>query len=110
MHHVAFVVYPGFELLDASGPAAAFNSANRALQQEGRAAFYNVVMACAGGGPVTSSSGIAVQAQAMEEIARRGVDTVLVVGAEQEHLMPIASAMSIPVVTPAEVQSRPSTT
>jgi transcriptional regulator GlxA family with amidase domain len=42
MHPVTFIVYPGFELLDTAGPASAFNSANRALSQAGKPAFYNV--------------------------------------------------------------------
>jgi hypothetical protein len=39
MHHVIFIVYPGFELLDVSGPASVFSGANRARgpQAEGRA-------------------------------------------------------------------------
>jgi hypothetical protein len=36
MHRVAFVVYPGFELLDMSGPVAVFDGANHVLAQAGK--------------------------------------------------------------------------
>jgi hypothetical protein len=42
MHRVVFVVYPGFELLDLSGPGSAFNSADCALRLSGKADFYRV--------------------------------------------------------------------
>ena len=68
MHHVAFIVYPGYELLDASGPASAFNSANRALSQQGQPPFYKVELLSAQGGIVESSSGVAVQTRRIGEL------------------------------------------
>src|SRR5256885_15676519 len=56
MHRVTFIVYPGFELLDTAGPASAFNSANRALSQAGKQAFYSVALVSAHGGSISSSS------------------------------------------------------
>ncbi|MEN2979678.1 helix-turn-helix domain-containing protein [Tistrella bauzanensis] len=95
MHHVVLIVYPGFELLDASGPASVFNSANRALCQQGRAPFYAVDLVSAGGGPVDSSSGIAVDTTAISALAPGCAQTVLIAGAEREHLLP---AMADPVL------------
>lgn len=89
MHHVAFVVYPGFELLDMSGPASVFTSANRTLGLSEKPPFYAIDLVSATGGPVTSSSGVAVETQSLEEVARKAVDTLLVAGAEREHLLPI---------------------
>lgn len=89
MHRLVFVVYPGFELLDTSGPISVFTGANRALSLRGRPPFYVIDLVSAAGGPVTSSSGIAVQTQSLEEHAREAVDTLLVVGAEREHLLPV---------------------
>ncbi|MHB0952913.1 MAG: AraC family transcriptional regulator [Allorhizobium sp.] len=88
MHHVAFIVYPGFELLDASGPASVFNSANRALGQRNQPAFYNVELVSANGGAVESSSGIAVETRAITELEPGDAQTVLVAGAEREQLLP----------------------
>lgn len=92
MHRVAFIVYPGFELLDTSGPISVFTSANRALGLSGKPPFYAVDLASPAGGPVTSSSGVAVHTQSLKERAREAVDTLLVAGAESEHLLPVLSA------------------
>jgi len=89
MHRVAFIVYPGFELLDTSGPVSVFTSANRALGLGGEPALYAVELLSPSGGPVTSSSGVAVQTRSLEACAGEAVDTFLVVGAEREHLLPV---------------------
>ncbi len=87
MHPVAFIVYPGFELLDVSGPASVFNGANRALRQRGTSDFYNLMIASAEGGAVESSGGIALESRPIAELRPGQVRTVLVVGAEREPLM-----------------------
>ncbi|MCP4564205.1 MAG: helix-turn-helix domain-containing protein [Bosea sp.] len=89
MHHVAFVVYPGFELLDMSGPASVFTSANRSLGLSEKPPFYAIDLVSVAGGPVTSSSGVVVETRSLEECERQAVDTLLVVGAERENLLPI---------------------
>ena len=66
MHRVAFIVYPGFELLDTSGPISVFTSANRALGLGGKPPFYAVELLSPSGGPVTSSSGVAVHTQSLD--------------------------------------------
>ncbi|ARU04782.1 AraC family transcriptional regulator [Comamonas serinivorans] len=99
MHAIVFIVYPGFELLDVSGPASVFQGANRALSQAGRPAFYRVGLASALGGLVPSSCGLAVHteplAEHMEPLAGHteplagrapAPDTLLVAGAEREPL------------------------
>lgn len=88
MHQVVFIVYPGFELLDASGPASVFNSANGALAQSGRPKFYAVSLVSAGGGAVESSCGVAVETRPIGEVAPGDGRTVLVTGAEKERLLP----------------------
>lgn len=87
MHHVAFIVYPGFELLDVSGPASVFNGANRALGQRGKPAFYEIALASAEGGAVESSGGVALETRPIAELRPGQARTVLVVGAEREPLM-----------------------
>ncbi|GAB3677258.1 GlxA family transcriptional regulator [Salinisphaera aquimarina] len=88
MHHVVFVVYPGFELLDTSGPASVFNSANRALAQFGRPAYYKVGLVSADGGTIESSSGVAVDTGCICDFRPGDVSTILIAGAEREHLLP----------------------
>ncbi len=98
MHQVIFVVYPGFELLDASGPAAVFNSANRALGQQGKPAFYEVTLVSAEGGAIDSSSGIAVDTAPIVELRPGEVHTILVAGAERE---PLLAAVADPILRAA---------
>lgn len=88
MHHVVFAVYPGFELLDMSGPASVFASANRCLELRQQPPFYAVSPVSAAGGPVTSGCGIAIDTQSLRKRIRKEVDTLLVVGAEREHVLP----------------------
>lgn len=88
MHRVVFVVYPGFELLDTSGPASVFSSANRALGQMGRPAYYRVGLASAGGGAVESSSSVVVETTCITELRPGEAQTVLIAGAEREQLLP----------------------
>ncbi|MGF6160381.1 transcriptional regulator GlxA family with amidase domain [Ensifer sp. KUDG1] len=89
MHRLTFVVYPGFELLDTSGPISVFTGANRALGHSGKPPFYAVDLVSPAGGTVTSSSGIAVLTRSLEACAREGIDTLLVAGAEREHLLAV---------------------
>jgi transcriptional regulator GlxA family with amidase domain len=86
MHRVAFVVYPGFELLDMSGPVAVFDGTNHVLAQSGKAPFYIVDVISTEGGLIRSSSGVTVQSSARNALDSRP-DTLLVMGAQQEELM-----------------------
>jgi transcriptional regulator GlxA family with amidase domain len=85
-HSVALIVYPGFELLDASGPASVFAGANHSLCQHGKPPFYAIETASPHGGPVASSSGIALQTRQLSTLLPARVDTLLVVGAEADSV------------------------
>jgi transcriptional regulator GlxA family with amidase domain len=98
MHHVAIVIYPGFELLDAAGPASVFNVANRALAARGSAPFYEVALISAACGAMESSSGVALETKAIDEVQPGEVQTLLVAGAEGEHLVP---ALADPILLAA---------
>jgi transcriptional regulator GlxA family with amidase domain len=95
MHNVVFVVYPGFELLDMAGPSSVFNSANRALGQQGKPAFYNIRLVSAAGGAVESSARVLVETTRITDLEPGDVQTILVVGAEREGLLP---ALDSPVI------------
>ncbi|MEP6547912.1 MAG: GlxA family transcriptional regulator [Gammaproteobacteria bacterium] len=73
--HVAFLVYPGFQLLDAAGPIAAFEIAAR-YSPDG----YTLRVIAANPGLVTSSSGVPLQAYAFG--TARGIDTLIVAGGD----------------------------
>ncbi len=88
MHRIACVVYPGFELLDVSGPASVCNGANWALGQRGKEPFYETLLASAEGGAVTSSSGVSLETRPIANLCPGEIDTLLVAGAEREQLLP----------------------
>ena len=98
MRHIVFVVYPGFELLDMSGPVSVFNGANRALAARGESPCYRVDLASGAGGPVASSSGVAVDTRGIDGLRLDAIDTLLVVGAERE---PLLQAMRDPALREA---------
>src|SRR3712207_9206884 len=71
---IAVVVFPGFQLLDAAGPTAAFEIAERF-----RPGSYDLALLAPGGGEVESSSGLRLSAGPL----RTGpFDTVIVSGGE----------------------------
>jgi transcriptional regulator GlxA family with amidase domain len=85
-HLVAILVYPGFELLDASGPASVFNAANRALSRNRKLPFYTVEPVSADGGLVRSNTGVALQTSALSRMRPAKVDTLLIAGAEADDV------------------------
>src|SRR5262245_22712978 len=71
---VAIVIHPGFQLLDAAGPIAAFEIADRF-----RPGSYELALLAPGGGDVESSSGLRL----LSEPLREGpFDTIVVAGGE----------------------------
>jgi len=75
---IAIVVFPGFQLLDAAGPVAVFEMAERF-----RPDSYAISVLAPGGGVVRSSSGVSLAAEPMS--ARR-FDTVIVSGGNLSQL------------------------
>lgn len=98
MHQIAFVVFPGFELLDVAGPTSVFNGANRALRQSEKTEFYKIALASAEGGAIESSSGIAVETVAITALRPGDAQTVLVAGAERQ---PLLQAVADPILRAA---------
>jgi len=98
MHHVVFVVYPGFEILDVSGPSSVFNGANHALAMDGAPEFYAIDLVSGCGGSVASSCGIVVDTRRADDLSSSSIDTLLVAGAEREPLLP---AMTDPMLRDA---------
>jgi transcriptional regulator GlxA family with amidase domain len=72
---VALLIYPGFQLLDAAGPIAAFEIAARY-----RPGGYDLRVIAAEPGLVASSSGVSMQAVRLGRA--RGVDTLVVAGGD----------------------------
>ena len=70
---IAFLIYPDFQLLDATGPIVAFEIAQRS-----RPDFYEWNLVAAQPGPVTSTAGVTLEAAPFS--APSTVDTLVVVG------------------------------
>lgn len=75
---LSFLVAPGFELLDLSGPLCAFTVARNIHH-----ASYDITVISAAGGPVCGATGISVETK--RACAGRQ-DTVIVVGGPEAHL------------------------
>jgi transcriptional regulator GlxA family with amidase domain len=82
--HVAFFVFPDFQLLDLSGPLAAIQMAGAASSDA-----YSAIVMSEEGGEVVSSSGVAVTTR---PACDSGIDTLIVVGGRGVH--PRASSPS----------------
>lgn len=74
------LVYPGFLLLDATGPAQVFSSANDEARDAGLPEPYRIHMICAGGGPVMSSAGVTVHTEALPPPSALAGATLIVSG------------------------------
>jgi transcriptional regulator GlxA family with amidase domain len=72
---LAMLVYPGFQLLDATGPMAAFEVANRFS-----GGLYDIAMVATDPGLVRSSSGVAVEALPLPDAV--SLDTLVVSGGD----------------------------
>lgn len=80
IHHVWFVVFERFQLLDVCGPLQVFATANEELELAGRKARYETCIHGLDGGSVRSSSGVALEASALPRRLVRAVDTLIVPG------------------------------
>jgi transcriptional regulator GlxA family with amidase domain len=71
---VGLVLFPGFQILDAAGPIAAFEIAERY-----RPGSYSLQVVAPGGGAIESSSGVPMAAQPLDQTA---FDTIIVAGGD----------------------------
>lgn len=85
MREISFLVFPGFQLLDLSGPLAAFEMAGRMVNTP-----YNIQILSLMGGVVTSSCGLPIITEPVEESP---IDTFIVVGGS-----PCFEAASVPIL------------
>ncbi|NHZ37107.1 GlxA family transcriptional regulator [Massilia rubra] len=85
------LVFPNFLLLDATGPVQVFSSANDEARDAGRAPPYRIHLVAAGGGAVTSSSGVALLAAPLPGPDLDGA-TLIVSGGRVEALPCAAQA------------------
>jgi transcriptional regulator GlxA family with amidase domain len=77
---IAFVVFPGFQLLDAAGPIAAFEIAGRHQPDT-----YELAVLAPEAGPVASSSGVKMAAEALND---GPIDTIVIAGGDGTRSLP----------------------
>ena len=85
------LVFQNFLLLDATGPAQVFSTANDEARDAGRPLPYRIHLIAPGGGLVTSSSGISVMTQALPRRSLAG-STLIVAGGRIIDVPSAASA------------------
>lgn len=88
---VALLAYEGFQILDLTGPAAVFESANYFLRRQA----YEVWTVSPGGDAVRSSSGVVVRTRALKPVPKSRIDTFLVMGAARPE---VVAALRDPLV------------
>ena len=77
---VVLVVYPGAQILDVSGPAAVFTTANRCSGED----HYEVEVVSASGKVAPTSGALSIETRRAQSVAIRGIDTLLVVGGDDD--------------------------
>lgn len=77
LKRVVFLVYPGVTLLDVTGPAQVFSSAN---ENNFAGPAFEIVIASSAGGPVTTDTGVALDTVSLEDAERTPIDTLIVAG------------------------------
>lgn len=82
MHTILMIAYEGAQVLDLTGPAAVFAEAAEFRD----APPYRIVMASITGGPIPTSSGVALSTVPLETVKADGTDTVLIPGASPRAL------------------------
>lgn len=82
---IVFVVYPGCQSLDLTGPYEVFAGANAVLADGGRALRYRMTIAGPAAGPVRTESGLGIVADAALSAVRAPVDDLIVVGGFGSH-------------------------
>lgn len=80
---IAFLAYEGFQILDLTGPAAVFESANYLLKRQA----YKIWSASPAGGTLLSSCGVAVATRALKRVPKSRIDTFLIVGAAKPEVV-----------------------
>ena len=78
---IVIVIYPGITLLDATGPAQVFSSANNAAGAGGRR-LYDLVLASPRGGAIFSDTGIELGTVSLAEASSQTIDTLIIAGGD----------------------------
>jgi transcriptional regulator GlxA family with amidase domain len=81
-HNIAFVAFDAFQMLDITGPASVYGSANDVLAEDA----YAVSIVSSAGGPVTASCGVAISSLGIADSDPAQFDAVFVSGGHDDAL------------------------
>lgn len=81
-HRLVLLTFPGTQILDVTGPTSVFCGANDAVRRP----HYDVRIVSETGGMIQSNSVVAIASEAMGDIPPDSVDTLLIVGGDDEAL------------------------
>ena len=76
--NLVFFVYPGFKLLDLTGPLQVFADAERCFRPGGRP--YRLTIASLVGGPIASDTPVHIESMPVSALRRQRLDTFVIVG------------------------------
>jgi transcriptional regulator GlxA family with amidase domain len=82
--HVVILAYEGVNLLDVAGPAQVFTTA-AALARDGGPPGYRLSVVAKPGGPIATSTGVAIVTGALAGLAGQPIDTLIVAGGPGIH-------------------------
>ena len=85
--HVYFLIYDGIEILDLSGPAGVFSTANQVTGKQ----LYKIKIVSINGGLITCSAGMKIDSCSMTSISLNTDDMLIVVGALE---IPLTTAIT----------------
>lgn len=92
-HTFYVLLYPGFALLDATGPIQVFSTANDQCRDEGRAEPYRIRVVAEHAGLVGSASGVAMEAQPLPDPAELAGHSLLVAGTQSLEILEASAGL-----------------
>lgn len=87
LHHIGLLTFNGTQALDVTGPASVFAAANDAAGEK----FYQVHILSENGGLVQSNSAISIDTEALTTVPAGSMDTLLIVGGDEEAIRRLAT-------------------
>lgn len=90
---VYVLLFPGFVLLDATGPIQVFSTTNNQCHDEGVPASYDIHVVSQGGGPVTSASGVTLLSEPLPKEEELAGATLLVPGTQDLSILDQSQAL-----------------
>ena len=87
VHRLVMLAFPLAQSLDITGPLEVFTAANALRRPQGLAPYYQLVLAAAEAGPVVTSCGITLHAEASYHAAGLRPDTLMLAGGDGARLL-----------------------